>query len=67
MGWRIIPPYKNVWALPRGRMLRGESFIQTAMQQCAEIGLKIRDLRYLGLYPVRFPSRHDITAYMAAQ
>ena len=67
MGWRIIPPYKNVWALPGGRMFRGESFIQTAMRQCAKSGLKIRNLRCIGLYPVRFPSRHDITACVVAQ
>jgi len=48
-------------------MLRGESFVQTAVRQCAKSGFKIRDSRCLGLYPVRFPSRHDITACVVAQ
>jgi ADP-ribose pyrophosphatase YjhB (NUDIX family) len=67
MGWRTIQPYKNVWALPGGRIVRGESFAETAIRQCRESGLRVDRPHFVGVYPVRFPSRHDITICMAAQ
>ena len=67
MGWRTILPYKHVWALLGGRMTRGESFAQTAMRQCRKSGLEIHIPRFVGVYPVKFPSRHDITICMAAK
>ena len=67
VGWRTIPPYKNLWALPGGRMIRGESFAQTAIRHCRESGLRIHTPHFIGVYPVKFPSRHDITICMAAE
>jgi len=67
MGWRTIPPYRNVWALPAGRMARGESFAQTAIRQCRRSGVRIHTPRFIGVYPVKFPSRHNITTCMVAE
>ena len=67
MGWRTIQPYKNVWALPGGRITRGESFSQTAIRQCRESGLTIHKPYFVGVYPVRLLSRHDIAICMAAE
>ena len=67
LGWRTIRPYKNVWALLGGRITYGESFAQTATRQCMESGLKIHKPHFVGVYPVRFPTRQDITICMAAE
>jgi ADP-ribose pyrophosphatase YjhB (NUDIX family) len=67
MGWRTIQPYKNVWALLGGRISRGESFSETVIRQCRESGLTVRKPYFLGVCPVKFSSRHDITICMAAQ
>jgi len=67
MGWRTILPYRNAWALLGGRITRGESFAQTSIRQCWESGVAIRKPRFVGVYPVRFSSRHDIVVCMAAE
>lgn len=67
MGWRIIKPYRNVWALLGGRIFRGESFIQTATRQCKLSGIIVHKPYFIGVYPVIFPSRHDVTVCMAAE
>jgi len=67
LGWRVILPYRNVWALIGGRMFRGESFAQTAFRHCRESGLEISKPKFIGVFPVRFPSRHDIAICMAAK
>lgn len=67
IGWRIIIPYKNVWALIGGRMLRGESFAETAIRHCLKSGLQIYNPRYIDVYPMKFPSRHDVTICMAGE
>jgi len=67
MGWRTIQPYRNVWALLGGRIARGESFAQTAIRQCRESGLGIGEPQFVGVYPVKFPSRHDIAICMKAE
>ena len=66
-GWRTIPSYKNLWALLRERMARGESFAQTAIRQCRKSGLRIHTPHFIGVYPVKFPTRHDMTICMAAE
>jgi ADP-ribose pyrophosphatase YjhB (NUDIX family) len=67
MGWRSIPPYKNVWALIGGRILRGESFEAAAVRHCMKSGIRISNVRQLGVFPVVFRSRHDITISLAAK
>lgn len=48
-------------------MARGESFVQTAIRQCRKSGFQIRTPHFIGVYPIKFPSRHDITACMVAE
>jgi ADP-ribose pyrophosphatase YjhB (NUDIX family) len=67
MGWRSIPPYRNVWALLGGRMHYGETFEETALRNCLKSGLHVSDLSSLGVFPVRFRTRHDITMCIAAE
>lgn len=67
MGWRAISPYRNVWALIGGRMLHGESFSETAHRQCKNQSISISDPQYVGTFPVKFPSRHDIVMCMTAE
>ncbi len=66
MGWRTISPYRNVWALIGGRMLYGESFIETAIRHCKDSDISISNPSYIGIFPVKFQSRHDITICMVA-
>jgi ADP-ribose pyrophosphatase YjhB (NUDIX family) len=67
MGWRSIPPYRNVWALIGGRILHGESLGAAATRHCLKSGLRIAKVQYVGVYPVMFRSRHDITIGTAAE
>lgn len=67
MGWRSIPPYKNVWALIGGRILRGESLKATVIRHCLKSGLKVSGVQKLGVFPVMFRSRQDITISFAAE
>jgi ADP-ribose pyrophosphatase YjhB (NUDIX family) len=62
LGYRTIPPYDECWALPGGRVIKGESLCETADRQLKEIGLR-SDGRYrlIGVYPVNFKHRSDIS------
>lgn len=66
-GWRQIPPYRNVWALPGGRVGKGERLQVAAQRILAEYGLAAQDLFMVGVFPVRFPSRSDLTVCLAAR
>jgi ADP-ribose pyrophosphatase YjhB (NUDIX family) len=65
-GWRIIEPYKNTWAMVGGRMLYRENLLQSAKRITAEYGLRFRRLHLVGVYPVSFPSRSDVSIALAA-
>lgn len=67
LGWRRIPPYRNVWALPGGRVGKGERLQAAAKRILAEYGLAARDLFLVGVFPIRFPSRSDLTVCLAAR
>ena len=67
MGWRSIPPYRNVWALIGGRIHFGETFEETAIRNCLNSSLHVSNLSSLGVFPVRFQTRHDITMCIAAE
>ena len=54
-GWRLISPYRNVWALVGGRMLRGENLLQSASRIAREYGLRVGRLYLNGVFPVNFP------------
>lgn len=65
-GWRLITPYRNVWALVGGRMLYGENLLQSASRIANEYGLSIGRLYLNGVFPVKFPNRSDVVISLAA-
>ena len=67
VGWRQIPPYRNVWALPGGRVRKGERLQAAAKRILAEYGLAAHGLFLVGVFPIRFPSRSDLTVCVAAR
>jgi ADP-ribose pyrophosphatase YjhB (NUDIX family) len=66
VGWRRIPPYQNVWALPGGRVYRGESLRDASMRILAGYGLSSGSLFVVGIFPVKFPTRADFTVCLAS-
>lgn len=67
LGWRRIPPYRNVWALPGGRVGKGENLQGAAKRILAEYGLAARKLYLVGVFPMSFPSRSDFPVCVAAK
>jgi len=67
LGWRCIPPYRNVWALPGGRLLRGEKLETAVSRILAEYSLVANDLVLVGVFPMRFPRRSDVPICVAAR
>lgn len=62
LGYRMIPPYNDCWALPGGRIIKGERLRETANRQLREIGLRSAgNYALVGVYPVNFKHRSDIT------
>jgi len=65
MGFRAIDPYRNVWALPGGRILKQEYPEDTVRRILAGIAVKTKIKSPVGVFPVRFPrhalKRYDIT------
>jgi len=66
-GWRLISPYRNVWALVGGRMLRGENLLQSATRIAREYALRFGRLYLNGVFPVNFPNRADVAISLAAR
>ena len=68
LGYRMIPPYHDCWALPGGRMIKGESLRDTVNRQLQEIGLRpTGNYNLVGVYPVNFKHRSDITISLSTQ
>jgi len=71
IGFRAIPPYRNVWALPGGRILKHEYPKDTVRRTLDEIGVAARIKNFVGLFPVVFPrhalKRYDITLCYKAE
>jgi len=66
LGYRKIYPYLHRWALPGGRIIKGESLRHTANRQLQEIGLRpTGDYSLVGVYPVNFERRSDITVCLS--
>ena len=62
LGYRKIYPYNDCWALPGGRIIKGESLRDTADRQMTEIGLRpSSDYDLVGVYPVNFSRRSDVS------
>lgn len=66
LGWRKIPPYQNVWALPGGRVLRGETIHHTVERILEEYGLAAGKLYLVGVFPIKFPTRADFPICLAS-
>ncbi len=66
LGWRKITPYGNVWATPGGRICRGESLRSAADRILNEYGLSASNLHLVGVFPVKFPTRADVTICVAS-
>ena len=64
VGFRAIRPYRNAWALPGGRILKGEDPVEAVRRNLNEIGVSAEVRRFVGVFSVRFPNhpqkRHDI-------
>jgi ADP-ribose pyrophosphatase YjhB (NUDIX family) len=67
LGWRCIQPYRNVWALPGGRLLKGEPLQHAVSRILAEYSLRASDLYLVGAFPIRFPGRSDVPICIAAK
>lgn len=68
LGYRMIPPYADCWALPGGRIVKGESLRDTANRQLREIGLRpTGNYALVGVYPVNFRHRSDVTISLSTQ
>jgi 8-oxo-dGTP diphosphatase len=65
LGFRMIRPYRNVWALPGGRIRKHEYPRETAERNLREIGISAKPEGFVGIFPVKFPrdpdKRYDIT------
>ena len=65
VGFRTIAPYKDVWALPGGRILKNESPEDAVRRNLNEVGISADIRRFVGVFSVRFTNhsqrRHDIT------
>jgi len=65
LGWRVIKPYVNVWATPGGRIRMGETLAGTAHRVLSSHGLAANGFYLVGVFPVRFSSRFDISICLA--
>jgi 8-oxo-dGTP diphosphatase len=68
LGYRKIYPYKDYWAIPGGRIAKGESLHDTADRQMKEIGLRpADDYKLVGVYPVNFKRRSDVSVCLSTR
>jgi len=67
LGWRRILPYRNVWALPGGRLFRGEDLQTAARRILSEYSISANHLYFVGVFPIRFPSRSDVSICVASR
>jgi 8-oxo-dGTP pyrophosphatase MutT (NUDIX family) len=67
LGWRLIEPYRNVWALPGGRVLKGETLQSAAGRILSEYGLSASSFHLVGVFPINFPTRSDLAICLASR
>ena len=67
LGWRVIHPYVNVWALPGGRIHLREDISAAARRNLTAQGIHADDFYLVGVFPISFPSRFDISICIAAR
>ena len=66
LGWRVIRPYINVWATPGGRIRMDEDLSTAARRVLSYHGLSANDFYLVGVFPIKFLSRFDISICLAA-
>ena len=66
LGWRVIRPYINVWATPGGRIRMGENVAIAARRILSSHGITANRFYLVGVFPIRFHSRFDISICIAA-
>lgn len=66
LGWRVIRPYVNVWALPGGRLRVREDLRSAAQRILSGHRILANEFYLVGVFPVRFPSRFDVSMCVAA-
>jgi len=66
LGWRLIEPYRGVWALPGGRILYRDDLLLSARRIARRYGLRFRRLYLVGVFPINFPIRSDVSIALAA-
>jgi len=64
-GYRLIDPYARKWSLIGGRFLYGESLMERARRIAGEYGMGFRDLYLVGVFPVKFNARSDVSIAVA--
>lgn len=67
LGWRLIEPYRNVWALPGGRVLKGEKLQAAASRILSEYALAATSFHLVGVFPINFPTRSDLAICLASR
>ena len=67
LGWRRIEPYSHVWALPGGRLLKGERLQSAARRILSEYALSASDFYLVAVFPINFPTRSDLTVCLASR
>jgi ADP-ribose pyrophosphatase YjhB (NUDIX family) len=67
LGWRLIPPYREVWALPGGRIYKGENLEAATKRILAQYDVTFSDLFLVGVFPIRLVSRSDFTVCVAGE
>jgi ADP-ribose pyrophosphatase YjhB (NUDIX family) len=61
LGWRRILPHRNVWALPGGRIFKGEPLEKAAKRILSGYGVDVGGLCLVGVFPIGFKSRSDVS------
>lgn len=67
LGWRLIEPYSDVWALPGGRLLKSEKLQSAAGRILSEYGLSASNFYLVGVFPINFPTRSDLPICLASR
>lgn len=67
LGWRTIHPYVDVWALPGGRVRMGEDLTTAARRILSAHNILANDFYLVGVFPIKFPSRFDVSICVAAR
>lgn len=66
-GMEVIRPYINFWALPGGRIRLREDLRRAVRRILVAHNVKTESLYLVGVFPISFPSRQDISIRVPAK